>query len=479
MKPMNRPSVRVGPGRVITATFGLGLVLLTGPVRAQTPDAAADLQRLQTQMVEMQRVIQQLQAEVAALKGAPSRAPSAAPAATPPLQSAGPAANTSEQVRGDALSVARVDNTPLDPTRKGFVEFPGTDAAFSLSGYAKLDAIYDPRRAGNPDKFFTSSIPVGVPESGQYSNLNIHARQTRISLNLIKGTQNTSGGPLRFFVEADFFGSSGDSVFHMRHAYGSKANLVAGYTWSTLADPDAYPDSLDMEMPPGTTQNRQAQVRYTAVFGKDRHDSLAFSVEKPASDVTYAGITNVNRYPDVMARFRHEFGRGHIQLSTAFRSIGASDQKTTTATAFGMVGNFLGSVGVLGEDRLVWGVIGGPGAAHYIDNLTGLGLDAAVDVTGRELEAVTSVSAYAGYQHHWTHALRSTVSYGYDEIESNGHLSSTAIRRNHYVLGNLIMQVTKSSIVGLEYLHGRNERQDGQEAWADRFQFSLKYDLTK
>jgi DcaP outer membrane protein len=232
-------------GRLPSAVFALALL----PGVAQASDA--DLKTLETRMAAMQRMIEQLQAQVATLKGEPhAAAPSPGPVVAPSPPQSPPTADLDE-VRGDALSVARVDNAPLDPTRKGFIDLPGTDAAFSLGGYAKLDAIFDPRRAGNADKFVTSSIPVGVPANGGYNNFNVHARQTRLDLNLIKGTQSTKGGPLRFFVEADFFGSAGDSVFHMRHAYGSKANLLLGWTWSALADPDAFPDTLDFEMAPG------------------------------------------------------------------------------------------------------------------------------------------------------------------------------------------------------------------------------------
>lgn len=452
----------------------LALALLAGVAHADE----ADLEKLKAQMAEMQGMIQRLQAEVAALKGQEAAAPPTGPA-VPTSAAAPPRTAAQDEVRGDALSVARVDNAPLDPTREGFIDLPGTDAAFSLTGYAKLDAIFDPHRAGNPDKFVTSSIPVDVPAGGEYTNFNVHARQTRLDLNLVKGTRSTKGGPLRFFVEADFFGSGGDSAFRMRHAYGSKANLVLGWTWSALADPDAFPDTLDFEMSPGTTQNRQPQIRYTAPFGKDRQTSLAFSIEKPKSDITYAGVTNVNRYPDVITRFRHEFGRGHIQAGAAFRSIGASDQQTATDTAFGLVGNVLGRLGVFRRDSVVFDVAGGPGAAHYIDNLSGLGLDAAINTAGRQLEAVTSVGAYAAYQHHWTKTVRSTFSYGFDNVENSIYLPPTAIRRNHYVSGNVVLQMFKSTILGLEYLYGRNELQSGQDGWADRIQLSIKYDLTK
>ena len=319
-----------------------------------------------------------------------------------------------DQVAQEQFSVVRIDNRPIDETRANFIDLPGTETGFQLGGYAKLDNIFDTRQTGNPDKFVSSTIPVDVPDDGQFSNYNVHARQTRFQLNFIKGTQKSPYGPLRFYVEADFFGGDGQLAFRMRHAYGAGANFVAGFTWSAMADPDALPDTLDFEGPPGTTQNRQPQLRYTKPFGEDKDSSLAVSVEKPTVDVSLLQTTEVStavvtRYPDVIARFRQNWEDGHVQAGVAFRSLGASNRTTTTDTAFGIVGIATTSFNVFGNDLITAGITGGRGAAHYISNISGLGLDAAINVDERQLEPLNSIGAYAAYKHFWSDRLRSTA----------------------------------------------------------------------
>src|SRR5688572_12862821 len=182
-------------------------------------------------LADLRRQLQVLENQLAAF-GARNAAPGQATvttsveAQTPLQKDLGQDIQTDQDtVRGDQVSVPRIDNRTIDTTRANFIDLPGTDAGFQIGGYAKVDMLFDPRLAGNIDKFVSSTIPVDVPSEGQYGNFNIHARQTRFQLNFIKGTQKSVGGPLRFFVEADFFGGDGPLAFRMRHAYGSKANV--------------------------------------------------------------------------------------------------------------------------------------------------------------------------------------------------------------------------------------------------------------
>ena len=444
-----------------------------------TSDTVADLER-QLKALEVQL------ASHSAPGGGQAQPPSAAQTALTLLQSqlGRDPQKDYDQVAQEQFSVVRIDNRPIDETRANFIDLPGTETGFQLGGYAKLDNIFDTRQSGNPDKFVSSTIPVDVPAAGQFSNYNVHARQTRFQLNFIKGTQKSVGGPLRFYVEADFFGGDGQLAFRMRHAYGSGANFVAGFTWSALSDPDALPDTLDFEGPPGTTQNRQPQLRYTKPFGEDKQSSLAVSVEKPTVDVslledTQVSTTVVTRYPDVIARFRQNWEDGHVQAGVAFRSLGASDRTTTTDTAFGIVGIATTSFNVFGNDLITAGITGGRGAAHYISNISGLGLDAAINVPERQLEPLNSIGAYAAYKHFWTDQLRSTASYGFDDVEDNVFLPLVAIQSNHVFSINLILKFLRSATAGVEYLWGDNNLQNGDDGWAQRIQFSLKYDLTK
>jgi hypothetical protein len=373
----------------------------------------------------------------------------------------------------DAETAARINNVPLNPSRKGYIDIPGTRSSFKIGGYAKLDAIVDPKEAGNPDQFVTSSIPVGVPAGANNANFNLQARQTRLNVDFRRAEPE---GDLRVFVEADFFGSDGPTDFRLRHAFGQVKNILLGWTWSTLVDVDARPDTLDDQKTNGVSSTRQPQIRYTVPLGKN--DSLAFGIEKPMSDISITGVTNVTRYPDEIIRFRHEGALGHVQLGAVFRQIGgASNTADASRSVFGVGGMVTGGIRVGGMDTIVFGGNYGKGMAHYVSNVSGLGLDAALNSARNDLEALPSLGAYGEYQHRWAKTLRSSWTYGLNRISNTEAEDNSAFRQSYYVSGNLIWRPFPAAEMGIEYLHGRHYLRDRDNASANRIQFSIKYDL--
>jgi DcaP outer membrane protein len=378
-----------------------------------------------------------------------------------------------ETSRRDSETVARIDNIPLDPSRKGYILIPGTATSFKIGGYAKMDAIVDPKLAGNPDQFVTSSIPVNVPSGANTSSFNLHGRQTRFNVDFRRPGENV---PVRIFVETDFFGSGGETAFRMRHAYGQARNLLAGWTWSTLVDADTTPDTLDNMSPNGASKTRQPQVRYTVPMPGG--NSLAVAVEKPNAEISIEGVSNVNPFPDVIVRYRHETPSGHLQIGGVLRQIGgASASANSNRTVFGSGARLTGGIKVLAGDYLVFGASYGHGMAHYIDVLSGLGLDAAANATQTDLTALPAFGGYGGYQHRWSRTLRSTVTYGFAQVTNSPAQDDSVFNYGHYASGNIIWRPSRTGEVGVEYLFGEHAQKGGATATASRLQFSLKYDL--
>jgi len=457
---------------ILNALVAVALCDSSGILKAQTPDEITDLRK---QITDLKATVTALETKLDALEKKQAAAPALLPQA-PPQAPGAPAPSSLAQRQTssrDAETAARVNNAPLEPSRKGYIEIPGTESSFKIGGYAKLDAIVDTKQAGNPDQFITSSIPVAVPSEANTANFNLHARQTRINVDFRRPTQQ---GDIRIFVEADFFGGDGATAFRMRHAYGQAKNVLLGWTWSTLVDADAFPDTLDFQMTNGVAVTRQPQVRYTAPLGK--HDSLAFGIEKPMSDISISGVSNVTRYPDEIIRYRHEDGWGHLQLGTVFRQIGgASNTANASRSVFGMGGMLTGGLKVAGTDSLVFGVNYGNGMAHYVSNISGLGLDAALNSARNDLEALPSLGAYGGYQHRWAKTLRSSLTYGLNRVSNTEAEDNSAFRQAYYVSGNLIWRPFLAAEMGVEYLHGRHFQRDGDNGSANRIQLSIKYDL--
>jgi hypothetical protein len=74
--------------------------------------------------------------------------------------------------------------------------------------------------------------------------------------------------------------SANRNSIRLRQYYEQYKNFLAGQTWSAFGDPDAFPDTLEFEGPPGMMATRQPTIRYTQPLGKEH--SIAFPSRSPA-----------------------------------------------------------------------------------------------------------------------------------------------------------------------------------------------------
>ncbi len=268
----------------------------------------------------------------------------------------------------------RIDNAPLDPRYPGFFRIPGTTTFLKIGGYFKTDFIYDGKPAGSAESFIPSSFPTGAPG---VNNSTLSIRPTRMNLDFRVPVKAL--GDVRFFVEGDLFGSNATSP-RLRHVYTQVKNLLIGQTFSNFMDPDAGPDTLDFQGPNGQVSIRNPQIRYSAKLGET--SSLRFSVEKPSSDVAFktpefSALPN-SPTPDFVVTFRHEYGSGHLQLGSLFRDISAYLPNGERDSVFGWGLNFAGAQKLGKKDTFTYQAAYGPGIQRYLNDTSGLGIDAAV-----------------------------------------------------------------------------------------------------
>jgi len=437
-----------------------------------------DLERTTKAQIEALRAqFAKQEAELARLRITPPAAPAAPGTPAPPQTSdraVVSATATQETFNRDRETAARVDNVPIDPALIGFFGIPNTPARLKIDGYAKLDTIIDARPAGNPDQFNVGGIPIGLAGPERIANTNIHARQTRVQLDFRSPTGTDS--EFRAFAEIDFFGSSGPVDPRMRHFYGQVKNVLLGQTWTTFTDVDAFPDQLDFAGPAGISFLRQPQIRYTHPLAKGQ--SLAFGIEKAvvqAPQITSTGSAYTPA-PDFVLRYRLERQPGHVQLGSIYRVLGYRIERENRRH-FGYAVNASGGLKVFGDDRVVAYVMGGRGAARYVDNISGLNADVDVNDQGNDVEPLPVFGTYLAYTHRWPRRLRSTVVFGYSGIDNTAAQAATAYKDGYYASGNLLFNPFGSLNVGFEYLYGSHEQKDGGKGTASRIQFAAKYDL--
>ncbi|HEV7551442.1 MAG TPA: DcaP family trimeric outer membrane transporter [Candidatus Angelobacter sp.] len=376
----------------------------------------------------------------------------------------------------DEEAAARYDNVPLDPRYPNYFRLPGTRTFMRIGGYAKSDLTFDPRPAGDQDRFIPASIPIPAP-AANVSNSTVSARPSRINVDFLVPIEKERA--LRFFLEMDFFGSSSTTP-RLRHAYAQGKNLLIGQTFSNFMDVDAGPDTLDFQGPNSWVSIRNPQVRYTHRFGKATTGSI--SVEKPSSDVAFKtpdfNAQPNSPSPDGTLQIRHEMGFGHVQFAGLFRDISAFLPDGRSDSVFGWGFNLAGLFKIAGKDALVYQGAYGNGIERYINDTSGLGIDAAVISAQKpHLEAVPAIATYGGYQHFWSPKLRSSAVFGFLQAENTAAQVSSAFHRSEYSAVNLIWSPIASLSFGSEFLYGWRVNKDNSTGNAPRIQLSAKYNF--
>ncbi|MDF2496322.1 DcaP family trimeric outer membrane transporter [Sphingomonas sp.] len=455
--------------------------------------SAESFDALQAEVRELRQAVADLRSQlqqVAAVRDSQSVQPSAPSASSPRLTQkmltpapaiasattasgrSAPASRgpTRETFNDELTGVARPDTEapPNNPNLRGYFEIPGTETMIRLGGFAKVNGIYDFSPAGNTESFVTSSIPVG-PRQGK--NANISANPTRLSLDV---RRPSALGPLRFYLESDFVGSSGTD-FNLRQAQGQIGNTYAGYGLSAFMDADAFPETLDDEGPNAALFLRVAALRQIFKLGGGWAATL--SIEDPSSQLNLpVGATTEQPMPDIAGSVRMQRNWGHVQAAGVMRRIGYRLNDTQySAFAWGLA--LTGLVKVEG-DFFMAGFAYGEGIARYFNDLGGDNLDGVIAPDGK-VHPLKGYGGYYGFTHHWNASLRSNVVGGVLKLDNDGFLPDTAFRSSRYAAANLIYQLSPNFSVGGEGLYGRHQLQNRQDADVVRVQVSLKYDLVR
>jgi hypothetical protein len=227
---------------------------------------------------------------------------------------------------------------------------------------------------------------------------------------------------------------------------------------------------------------RNPQVRYG--FALSKRTVLFFSVEKPTSDLVFKTPQFSSQpnspSPDGTIRVRQEYDRGHWQVASVFRSVAAflPDGRTDSVFSWGV--NATGALRIFGRDNVIVEGTYGHGISRYLQDTSGLGIDAAVISTAQpHLKATPAVGSEVGYQHYWSKTLRSSLVYGFVQVQNTQFQPGSTFHKSDYSAANIIWNPFGSLNVGAEYLYGWQVLKNGQTGNAPRIQFSAKYSFVK
>jgi hypothetical protein len=476
-------------------------VILASPVRAQP---AEDFQKLKTMIEQMQRTIEAQNARIAELESnRTAHVTAPVPATTPRsdrLQANSPSIQTMEKVAaGEQIghqsqvtyrgalndqqeAASRPKDYTLDPTYQGFIPIPNTPALIKFNAKPHLDMTSDNSNAGNQNRFVPAVFPLrGAPDYGGGEQFHVNANATQLRLDV---RAPELGGDFRFYYQNDFFGSgsdTGDMKYRIQHLYGQLYGFKAGFTYSVWEDPDAWPDTVDYEGPNAVIFARRPVAQYTVAWNENWNTT--FGVEKPDIFVDLksgpnAGGSTLTRVPDLGLNTRfEEKGFGHVQLSALFRDLGAKDAVGDNHHAFGWGVNVGAGLDLGPCDSAQLLAVYGHGVGGLGNDAGFFNADAAFDQAGH-FEALPYWSVAAGYTHKWNDQFRSTITYGYVNLDNTSGQDPTFYHVTHYASANLVWQLRKRLSVGLEGLYGFKEVHDGTDSgnhW--RVQLGMVYSL--
>jgi DcaP outer membrane protein len=446
------------------------------------------IRKLETKMDELRSQMTAIQSELDSIRGT-KILPTGSIQSSPPhlplqlspeqqLEAAGKATSDHQTFAQDEEDTPRLYNAPLEADYPGFFLLPGTRTILRIDGSARTDFIYDPRTSVLTDSFVTSAIP--IPAVSGPSNFIASIRGSRFSSDF--RIPITDQRIARTFIQLDFFGANGATAPRLRHFYAQFDNVLVGQTFTNFMDPDAFADTLDTQGANSAVSVRVPQGRYSFPLGGGA--SASFSVEVPSSNIAFsitgAPAVPFTPAPDGTIKLRNEWERGHVQLASVFRNLGAQLPNGIRETVFGWGVNGTGSLEVHGKDSIVLQLAYGHGISRYVGDTAPLNLDAAPRTqTDLSLEALPLFATYGSYQHYWVPGVRSSATFAFVQVQNTQFQPATTYHKGTYSSANLIWNVVGSLDLGVEGIYGWVEEKSGAHANAPRFQFTGRYTFVK
>lgn len=487
---MYRESIRATSLKVraLAPLIACGLVMASPGAQAQsseTTELKAQLEQVRAQMAAQQQVMEKMQSRLTELEAKERAQAAATPAAAPsaPLVSSAsaPAPSGPPPYRPPSAMAGATEPLP-----EGYVRLGDTGNLLKLDLVAQLDAMADSTYMGAPDLFVPSSIPVrGQPfyDSGRRSNMS--AKQSIFRMDF---RRETDYGTLKVVYKNNFFGSgTGDMPYNLQSFYGELDNdhysLLAGYNISAFTDIDVFPNTLDYEGPNSFTFKYGPQIRFSPVLYRSGESALTLpmSLEKPNADITVPGDFDYRTYsrrPDFVLGLRWEAPDWHIQWANLFRDLRVESPSARSRSTSGYATQLTGTTKLFEHDSIQGWASYGKGYANFLQDISGLGLDAAFNPEG-DLRAIRARGAGAGYTHAWLENLTSSLAYGYLRIspQSNLLVDDTMPKSTKFASINLAWQFSERAMFGVEYLWGQNIDLTDARGQGQRIQTTLRYDL--
>jgi hypothetical protein len=330
----------------------------------------------------------------------------------------------------------------------GFYYIPGTDTCLKIGGHLRVDLYLGP--SGGPAESVDYNRNYDLAAT-RYFNTRVRAYAT------FDARAQTAYGTLRsYFLTGATYNANGDgNTGAAVTPYMIRAFIqLAGFTWGlTTSIFDAYSITpIHMNYVVATNGSVGAtgiwQWRYTAQFGNGF--SASISIEEPRTRIkpiyTFGGAAQTHvgaSWPDILASLNASgsWGRAQVAFAVKDASIVTAPGATTSLNKIGwaaMIGGLLRIPGLPG-DTFGFQFTYAEGATDYVagnanasaatgafalvkDGTTSTGLVADGTAIGGVYELAKAWGFEAGYEHHWTKTLKTSLAGGYVALEYSNSL---------------------------------------------------------
>lgn len=391
------------------------------------------------------------------------------------------------------VTAEQLDELVIRGPLPGSFLVPGSRTAMRLSGFVRLGANYDFDAIGTPDLFVTRSIT--TPEEPA-QNMNFSARPTRISLDTWTPS-SINDWMIHTFIQFDFLSGNPPAVGsssnpRLRFAFVDFGYFRVGQDATVFMDTSSFPRTADFQGPNGIVNSRQGLARVTLPITE--RIRWASAVEQPFSDITTGGQgTNVQDVPDFTSHLRYDNDRLHLQASTILRKISHRDATGDVQRETGSGINLSGNVhpwavlfgtnplrdanpSPLTRSRLILQYSQGTGIGRYLQDTSGIGMDAALNAAG-DLEALDISGYVLGYEQWLARKWLLNFTHSNLQVDATDAMPGNTFAESDYVATGLWWIPVANASIGAEYLWGQRENIDGQRARAERIQTVFQYNF--
>lgn len=366
------------------------------------------------------------------------------------------------------------DNSPAAPNDNGLPRFAlvGKDKQFYLGIGAQFlgEGVFDWGDRMPSITLFTPSSIVAAGE-GNRGRLGFGWQSSSVYLNFVAmpGTDNQVG----LFFKGNFMGNN--NSFNCYHFYAKYRGLTVGYTTGVFTDASAEPVTLDFEGPNGYPYSTLFNASWTQKFTDNI--SGAIGIDAPSASMTQGNRTAAvsQRVPAIPLYLQYGWdgGNSHVRLSGLVRPMQYRNlvkEKNTTDVGLGV--QLSGVANVAGGLDVQFNAAYGSGIGSYLQDDSGLGLDAVGSDNPGELSLVRTMGLTAGLSYAISPKVSTNLTYSHltNWLADEATVSGSQYRYGDYVAANVIYSVNRFLSVGVEYDYGQRKSFDGAALHTNRLQ---------